>query len=105
MREPARAAPLLLVATLLARRERLDDFLEFERRAEVIMGRYGGELLSVVRIDLSPETAAVKEVHVVRFPDRRAFDAYRADRELAALGALRERSILSTSIRFAPELA
>lgn len=42
--------------------------------------------------------AALRELHVVRFPSTDAFDAYRQDPELGSLRGQRERCVLATEI-------
>lgn len=96
------SASFVLVATLVVPRERLAEFREFEDRAAAIMRRYGGEILTELFVDTDANSPLVRELHVVRFPDRPAFDAYRTDAELRSLGALRERAIASTAIKIWP---
>ena len=96
------AEPFLVVATLVVRRARLREFREFEEQAAVIMARYGGEILAQLLVDSDPAALTLREIHVVSFPDRPAFGAYRVDPELVALGPLRERAIVSTTIRERP---
>jgi hypothetical protein len=94
--EPA----LYLVVTLVVRRAKLAEFREFERNAQRIMARYGGSIREAVLIDTEADSSTVKEVHVVTFPDRAAFDAYRADAEHAALRPMRELAVVSTEVEF-----
>lgn len=46
----------------------------------------------------SPDAELPFEVHVLRFPDRAAFDAYRADADLLALAPERAAVIARTSL-------
>jgi len=39
------------------------------------------------------------EIHVLDFPDQQQFEAYRRDRRMADLAALRARSIVRTNIK------
>ena len=91
--------PLVLVASLWVRDGRVAEFEAYERKAARIMRRYGGAIERAIRIDpanASPD--APFEVHVVTFPDRARFDAYRADFELAGLAAEREAAIGKTLV-------
>jgi hypothetical protein len=102
MNDEARASEreptLFLVVTLIVRRAELAVFREFERNAQRIMRRYGGRIREAVLIDPDVQAAVVKELHVVTFPDRAAFEAYRADAELGALLPLRERAVVSSEV-------
>lgn len=87
-------AALNLVVLLKARDRAL--LAEFEARAVALMRAHGATLYVAFRPE---ETrAGVDEVHVLRFPDRAAFEAYRADPGLAALADLRERAIADTTV-------
>lgn len=70
------------------------EFRLFEDQAARIMARYGGEIVVAFR----PEGGEPYEVHLVRFPDRERFEAYRQDPELLSLAGLRERAIARTEI-------
>ncbi|HEY3498308.1 MAG TPA: hypothetical protein VGK73_26620 [Polyangiaceae bacterium] len=96
------ATSFVLVATLVVRRAKLAEFHAFEQRAAAIMRRYGGEILEALFVDTDPSSESVRELHVISFPDRPAFDTYRVDPELLSLGALRERAIASTTVRIWP---
>jgi len=92
---------VLLVAILTVRRARLDDFRRFETAAAQIMARHGGRIERAVVLDAPPtpgEPDALRELHLVRFPDDAALAAYRSDPDLAALAALREAAVISTEI-------
>ena len=89
---------MLLVAILTVRRARLDDFRRFETAAAQIMARHGGRIERAVVLDAPPtpgEPDALRELHLVRFPDDDALAAYRSDPDLAAL---REATVISTEI-------
>ena len=87
----------VLVATMTVRRAELEAFRAFERIAARVMARHGG---AIERTVVAPGTddATLREVHVVTFPDDAALAAYRADPELGAARALRERSVVSTEL-------
>jgi uncharacterized protein (DUF1330 family) len=91
-------ARLVVVAILTVRKAALEDFRAFEHRAASVMAAHGGSLERTVTVSEGAPPGTVKEVHVLAFPDRPSFDAYRADPRLAALRHLRERSVVSTEI-------
>ena len=68
-------------------------FDRFEAHAEAAMARHGAAIERRIAID-----APAREVHVVSFPDARAWEAYRADPELRELASLRAQGILATEI-------
>lgn len=72
-------------------------FRHFEDRAIDIMHEHGVRVVSIER-PTPPDPHAPYEVHVLEFPARAAFDAYRADVRLAELAELRDRVVLRTEI-------
>ena len=96
--------PLLLIAILTPHSGGAASmFREYETRAADIMGRYGGRIeRTIIEEPLKPGTVA-REVHLIRFPDRDAFERYRADPDLAALAAMRLASIAHTELLFGRE--
>jgi hypothetical protein len=95
----ARHGGLTVVATLtLAERA---AFVAFDALAAQVMARHGAAVERAIRIPGEPE----REVHVVRFPSSTAWDAYRADPELAGLRELRARGISATEILVGDEHA
>lgn len=93
------SAPFVLVASLWVRDGRVAEFEAYERKAARIMRRHGGSIERAIRIDAAhTPSGAPFEVHIVSFPDRARFDAYRADRELIALAAEREAVIAKTVV-------
>ncbi len=88
---------MIVVATLTVRTAEVDAFEAFEREAAAILARHGARIARTVRE--APGTAGTfREVHLVEFPDRGAFEAYRADPALAALAPLRARAVLATDL-------
>ncbi|MBI1361374.1 MAG: hypothetical protein GC155_13940 [Alphaproteobacteria bacterium] len=73
-------------------------FEAFEREAARLMAGYGGRIDHAVRLNPSSqgEEAGAYELHVVSFPDRKAFDAYGADSAVVALRKGRDRIIART---------
>lgn len=93
---------LILVAIITVRPGMLDVFRQFEHQAAEIMARYGGAIERSVVIP--PEgDQMLKEIHIVTFPDEKAFLGYRNDAELAAISHLREQSVADTEIMIGEE--
>jgi uncharacterized protein (DUF1330 family) len=90
---------LIVIASLKVKPGRRDLFDDFERQALTIAAQHGGDLLHAIRPTGNlPAGELPDEVHILRFPDERAFEAYRADPALIALAPLRAEAILSTSV-------
>ena len=93
------AEPLVLLASLWLKDGDVAGFEAFERRAAAVMARHGGRIERAIRVDRATVPAdAPFEIHVVSFPDRAAFDAYRADPATQALAAQREAVIARTVV-------
>lgn len=86
---------MTLVAILTVLAAKAEAFRAFEREAARTMARHGGAIERVVVI---PGAPTFQEVHIVTFPDRRAYEAYRADPALAPFRHLREASIVETLV-------
>jgi len=91
---------MLIVAVFTVRCACADEFRQFETAAARLMARHGGRIERTVVLDPTPadDPERFRELHLVRFRDTAAFQAYRADPELAALAALREFAVVSTEI-------
>jgi uncharacterized protein (DUF1330 family) len=89
---------MLVVAILGVRRGARAEFERFERAAARIMRRHGGAIERTVVASAPTEALTETEIHLVSFPDAERFAAYRADPELAALSALRDQAIASTTV-------
>jgi ribosomal protein S18 acetylase RimI-like enzyme len=87
-----------LVAILTVRKAALDTFRAFERHAAAIMADHGGRIERTVVVTPAATPDLVKEIHVVTFPDERAFGAYRGDVRRDALAHLREAAVVATEI-------
>jgi uncharacterized protein (DUF1330 family) len=84
---------------LFAHPGRLAELRRFEGAAARIMARYGGSIERVIRPTAAPPGRALPdEVHLVWFPSRERFEAYRQDAELAGLAALRQAAIARTEV-------
>jgi hypothetical protein len=85
-----------LVVQLWARDGDVAALEAFERRVVPLLARHGGAITCAVRC--APGGDGPDQVHVVTFPDRAAFDAYRGDPDTAALTGERERVIARTVV-------
>ncbi len=99
------SAHLTLVVALHMHPGREAEFERFESAASAIMGRHGGAIERRIAIDPDGDTGRPHEVHIVKFPDRAAFDRYRADPDLAPLAALRTRAVRDTVVWFGADRA
>ncbi len=90
---------LVLLASLFIHPGREVEFRQFETQAARIMKKYGGQVERVIRPLASgaPESSPY-EIHVVTFPSREHFEAYRTDQGLASFAALRQAAIARTDI-------
>jgi hypothetical protein len=69
------------------------------------MRRHGGGIDRVIKpTGPAPEASRPHEIHVVTFASAAAFEAYRADPELRALGPLRESAIAHTEVTMGVEI-
>ena len=89
--------PLLVVALLTIRPGATDQFHEFELQAARVLARFGAVIERTITLEASSSDDQ-REIHVVCFPSKQAFDAYRIDPELASLAELRAASIAHTEL-------
>jgi uncharacterized protein (DUF1330 family) len=94
------ADSLLIIATLTLRDGEAARFQDFESQAARIMHRYGGVIERTITLLRQSSAEPERELHILRFPNREAFDACRADADLADLSALRAAAIAHTEILF-----
>jgi hypothetical protein len=92
--------PLYIRVRLWIHRGLETEFEEYERKVSRIMIRYGGAMERVIRTsgvsdDRSDEPF---EVHVLRFPSRDLYEAYRDDAERRSLSGERDGIITNTDI-------
>jgi uncharacterized protein (DUF1330 family) len=73
-------------------------FEAFEVRAFQIMARHGAEIVRIEQDHAQVLRDGPHETHVLRFPSREAFDAYRVDPELLEMSNLRAACILRTEV-------
>ena len=79
--------------------DQFEAFERFETAAFAIMETHGVKVLEVVKTHAALD-GAPHEIHRLAFPSRVAFEAYRSDPELLALGDLRESCIAKTEVIF-----
>jgi len=91
---------LHIVASLWIVEGQVAAFEAFERKVARIMRRHGGCIEHAIRPERTGSSDADLpfEVHVLRFADRAAFDAYRADPELVSLAKERAAAIARTTV-------
>jgi antibiotic biosynthesis monooxygenase (ABM) superfamily enzyme len=92
--------PLYILVRLWIRRGLETEFEAYERKVARIMGRYGGVIERAIRTSraLDDRSDEPFEVHVLRFPSRDLYDAYRDDAERHSLSDERARIVTSTDI-------
>jgi hypothetical protein len=88
--------PLYILVRLWIHRGLETEFEAYERKVLRIMVRYGGVIEHVIRT--SGRSDAPFEVHVLRFPSRDLYDAYRDDAERRSLSGERDGIITNTDI-------
>ncbi len=64
---------MTLVAILTIRKDALEAFRAFERHAATVMADHGGRIERTVVVAPAATPDLVKKIHVVTFPDARAF--------------------------------
>ena len=92
--------PLYILVRLWIRRGLETEFEAYERKVARIMVRYGGVIDRVIRTSGASDGRPDEpfEVHVLRFPSRDLYDAYRDDAERLSLSGERARIITNTDI-------
>ena len=63
-----------------------DAFHQFETQAIAILGEHGGELVLAFEPQDTGISNEAMEIHHLQFPNKEAFDNYRSDSRLKALG-------------------
>ena len=92
--------PLYILVRLWIRRGLETEFEAYERKVSRIMVRYGGVIERVIRTSGASDGRSDEpfEVHVLRFPGRDLYDAFRDDAERRALSSERDGIITNTDI-------
>ncbi|CAN5853170.1 hypothetical protein BH11MYX2_BH11MYX2_01390 [soil metagenome] len=88
---------MLVVAVLDLERTMLSEFRAYEHKVADIMRRHGGVFERAIELD-GPEPDEVRELHILRFPDAAALEAYRADPDYIKLAADREACVRATAL-------
>ncbi len=100
--------PYTIIACLYATEKGLSALQDFESKVLPLLADHGGQLVSAFapELDILTQEETPDEVHVLQFPSKDAFAAYRADPRHQALSGERNRAIRKTrilaGIAFAP---
>ena len=92
--------PLYILVRLWIHKGREAEFEAYERKVSRIMARYGGVIERAIRTSKAPDDGSDEpfEVHVLKFPSRDLYDAYRDDAERRSLSDERAGIITNTDI-------
>jgi antibiotic biosynthesis monooxygenase (ABM) superfamily enzyme len=92
--------PLYIVVRLWIRSGLETEFEAYERKVSRIMARYGGVIECAIRMlrASGDESGEPFEVHVLKFPSRDRYDAFRDDAERRSLGDERAGIITHTDV-------
>jgi antibiotic biosynthesis monooxygenase (ABM) superfamily enzyme len=92
--------PLYILVRLWIHTDRQTEFEAYERKVSRIMARYGGVIEHAIRTLSAPDVLSDEpfEVHVLRFPSRDHYDAYRDDAERRSLSGERDGIVTNTDI-------
>ncbi len=92
--------PLYIVVRLWIRRGLEAEFEAYERKVSRVMARYGGVIERAIRTSRVSNDGSDEpfEVHLLSFPTRELYDAYRDDPERRSLGDERGGIITKTDI-------
>ena len=89
--------PLYILVRLWIHKGREAEFEAYESKASRIMARYGGVIERAIRrAGASNESDEPFEVHLLSFPTRERYDAYRDDPERRSLSGEREGIVVKT---------
>ena len=90
--------PLYILVRLWIRRGLETEFEAYEHKVSRIMVRYGGVIERAIRTSGASDDRSDEpfEVHVLTFPSRDRYDAYREDAERQSLSDERARIITHT---------
>lgn len=94
--------PIYIVVRLWIHRDCEAEFEAYERKVARIMARYGGVVECAIRTSRASGESSDEpfEVHVLRFPSRDCYDAYRNDAERRSLSDERAAIIRNTEVLF-----
>jgi antibiotic biosynthesis monooxygenase (ABM) superfamily enzyme len=91
-------APLYILVRLWIHQGLEAEFEAYERKVSRIMARYGGVIERAIRTSKASDGGSDEpfEVHVLKFPSRELYDAYRDDAERRSLSSERAGIIANT---------
>ena len=90
-----------VTAQLWVKESQFDDFATFEIAAFAIMKTHGGFVRHIEK-NHDARDGQPHEIHTLIFPNIAAFEAYKADQDLLALAALRQKCIAKTEVSVEP---
>lgn len=88
---------LALVVAIKINAGRQAEYERFENTVAKIIARHGGAVERRIAVEPGSDASRPHEMHIVTFPDRAAFERYRADPEVATLAAQRAEAIRETT--------
>jgi len=92
--------PLYIIIRLWIHRGREAEFESYEHKMSRIMARYGGLIERAIRTSGASDDGSDEpfEVHLLKFPSRDLYDAFRDDAERRSLSGERDGIITNTDI-------
>jgi antibiotic biosynthesis monooxygenase (ABM) superfamily enzyme len=92
--------PLYILVRLWIHRGLETEFEAYERKVSRIMARYGGVVERAIRTLRAPDDWSDEpfEVHVLKFPSRDLYDAYREDAERRSLSSERDGIVTNADV-------
>ena len=91
--------PSFIITVLLWVREgRESQFDRYEQKAITIMAGYGGRLETAILVESATSEQPPTQIHVLKFPNAKAFEKYRNDAELLSLQEERRACIEHTEV-------
>ncbi len=87
-----------VVTLLTVRKSALEAFRTLETHAAVVMSDYGGRIERTVVVQPENTPDVVIEIHMLTFPDQKAFAAYRRDGRLTQLDHLRRQAVVRSEV-------
>lgn len=92
--------PIYVIVRLWIHRGLETEFEAYERKVSRIMARYGGVIERAIRTSRASDGRSDEpfEIHVLKFPNRDLYDAYRDDAERRSLTSERAGIITNSDI-------
>ena len=92
--------PLYILVRLWIHKGLETEFEAYERKVSRIMARYGGVIERAIRTSKASDDGSDEpfEVHLLKFPSRDRYDAFRDDAERRSLGGERAGIITNTDV-------